>query len=46
MAHDRTFVELNRASTDRIRTLVAHLSVVRALHRGDHLDDIDAALNQ
>jgi hypothetical protein len=93
MTHDRSFVERNRASTDRIRALIdifvndlslplwaaippreaARIAietaealdkrledfppalleeinaynerwVVRALHRGEHLDDVDAAL--
>jgi len=37
MAMDRAFVELNRASTERIRTLVARLSDEEMQHRvGEH----------
>ena len=37
MAQDRSFVELNRASTDRIRTLVARLSDKEMQHPvGEH----------
>jgi|GEM_PF-5399318 len=58
MTFDPAFAERNRASTERIRLTdfpTARLEelvaddprwVVRALHRGVHLDEIDAALER
>ena len=45
MTLDRSFVELNRASTQRIRDLAARLSDADLQHPvGEHLDEAKAAL--
>jgi hypothetical protein len=54
MAIDRSFVELNRAATERIRALAASLTdelyaynkhwITRSSHRNEYLDEVEAAL--
>jgi hypothetical protein len=56
MAIDRSFVELNRAATERIRALAASLTdelyaynkhwITRSSHRNEYLDEVEAALRQ
>jgi hypothetical protein len=44
---DRSFVELNRASRERIRALAARLTDGQMQTRvGEHLDEAEAALKQ